>query len=248
MKDLYKIIEITTSERKYCQIFSDEYYMKQLERFKRYSPDLTIDKLKNRDKAEYDNYSDINIPIGCSMIGGPIVDLPPDIEYPDGYIFMAQLNCSEIKPYDKIGLLPENGFLYFFIKKYGYDGMVFYTQKNKNLLKRIVKEHTDLFFYGKIVKEYKIDTETIETRYEINEGKREWNYFKGDELSKIYGIYSNCQASEKEIINFMEDENRILLLQIGSNYFDEGCQSVFININDLINKEFDKCVFEYNQS
>jgi hypothetical protein len=190
MKDSYEIIRIIQSERKYCQIFSDEYYLKQLESLKKYSPDLTIDELKNRDKKQYDNYLDIDIPIGCSIIGGPIVDLPPDIEYPEGYNFMAQLNCSKIKPYDKIGLLPENGFLYFFVNDYGDDGLVFYTQKNIHSLRRIIKEHMNSFFYGKTIKEYKFETETIKERYKMDNGENVWDYFKGEEISKIYGIYS----------------------------------------------------------
>jgi uncharacterized protein YwqG len=248
MKNLYEIVRIIYSERKYCQIFSDEYYMEQVEYLKKYSTDVTIGELKNRNKKEYDNYLDKNIPIGCSIIGGPIVDLPPDIEYPEGYNFMAQLNCSEIKPYDKNGLLPENGFLYFFVKDYGDEGKVFYTQRNKGELKRIIKEHTDSFFYGKTVEGYKSETEAIEKRYMIEDGEKVWDYFKGDEISKIYGIYSNCQAGEEETLEFMKNENRIILLQIGSDYFDEGCQSVFVNINDIKNKDFSKCIFEYNQS
>jgi uncharacterized protein YwqG len=248
MKDFYEIVRIIPSERKYCQMFSDEHFMKQVERFKKYSPDLTIDELKNKHKKDYDNYLDMNIPIGCSIIGGPIVDLPPDIEYPVGYSFMAQLNCSKIKRYDKYGLLPENGFLYFFVNNYGDEGKVFYTQKNEEGLKRIIKEHTNSFFYGKTVEEYREETETIETRYKMDNGEKVWDYFKGDEMSKIYGIYSNCQFSREEIIKTMENENQIVLLQIGSDFLDEGCQNVFININDIKNKDFNKCIFEYNCS
>jgi uncharacterized protein YwqG len=60
--------------------------------------------------------------------------------------------------------------------------------------------------------------------------------------------YILSQASEEETIDFMKDENKILLLQIGSDFFEEGCQNVFINVNDLKNKYFSKCIFEYNNS
>ena len=185
--------------------------------------------------------------MGCSRIGGPVVDLPADIKYPDGYYFMAQLNLAEIKQFDKIGLLPEKGFLYFFTRDYMDNGHVLYTEKSKESLRRVIKEHEENYYSGKIIEKYEMETETISSRYELENGKK-WDYFAGEGLSKIYGIYTNCQASEEEILQFMKDENKILLLQIGSDYAGEGCQSVFIDKENLIKKDFSKCIFEYNQS
>jgi len=202
----------------------------------------------SNENYDSDNYLEKNIPMGCSRIGGPVVDLPDDIVYPEGYFFMAQLNCAEIKPFDKIGLLPENGFLYFFTRNYLDEGHVFYTLKGKEFLHRVTKKHEDNCYSGGIIDDYIMETETISSRYIIENGKKNWNYFAGEEISKMYGIYTNCQAGEKEIFQFVEDKNRIVLLQIGSDYAGEGCQSVFINKNDLINRDFSKCEFEYNQS
>jgi len=202
---------------------------------------------------EYDNYLEADIPMGCSRFGGPVVDLPDEIKYPEGYFFTAQLNCSEIKPFDKIGLLPETGFIYFFIDHDLENCRVFYTSKNTQSLKRITKIHEDQYFMGKVIKKYKMETENIESRYieeddEDEDEEREWDYSAGIEKSKIYGIYTNCNASEEDVIEFMKDKSKIILLQIGEDYMDEGCQSIIINKNDLIKKDFSKCTVEYNQS
>ena len=207
-----------------------------------------IKLILSEDEYDGDNYLKLNIPMGCSRIGGPVVDLPDDVLYPEGYYFMAQLNCTAIKPFDKIGLLPEKGFLYFFARNYLQEGYVFYTPKGKEYLHRVAKEHEDCYYSGKIINQYITGTETIYSRYIMEGGKKEWDYFAGGELSKIYGIYTNCQAKEEEVLQFMEDRNKIILLQIGADYFGEGCQSVFIDKSDLINKDFSKCIFEYNQS
>jgi uncharacterized protein YwqG len=66
--------------------------------------------------------------IGSSKIGGK-PDLPPDFAwyYYDGkpLSFLAQINCAEAKKYDKDGLLPATGLLYFFYEledmKWGFD-------------------------------------------------------------------------------------------------------------------------------
>lgn len=62
--------------------------------------------------------SDRKIKLGSSKIGGA-PDLPKNMDWPkfeDTYLtFIAQLNFSEIKKYDKENLLPENGILYFFL-------------------------------------------------------------------------------------------------------------------------------------
>ena len=64
------------------------------------------------------------LPIGASkMWGSP--DLPHSFDFPtyqdeEGddvhYVFMCQLNCAELAPYDKEGRLPHKGMLYIFAK------------------------------------------------------------------------------------------------------------------------------------
>jgi uncharacterized protein YwqG len=54
------------------------------------------------------------IPMGSSkFFGAP--HLPKEVEWPKGHSFYAQLNFSEIKPFDPIGLLPDSGILYLFL-------------------------------------------------------------------------------------------------------------------------------------
>ena len=224
MKDLYEIIKLNVSE-------------------KGYEP-----KNNSTRFDEFVNYLKMDIPLGCSRIGGPVVDLPDDIKYPDDLYFLAQLNCSEIKPFDKIGLLPENGFLYFFLEESLDNGLVYYANKDVSLLKRITKEHEECNWYGKIINGYKTEIEKIESRYAEEDGRKIWDSFAGYEISKIYGIYSNCNAEEKDVFKFMKNDDKIILLQIGNDYMDEGCFNVILNKKDLMKKDFSKCVFEYNQS
>ena len=195
-----------------------------------------------------DNYLEFNIPMGCSRIGGQVVDLPDDISYPEGYYFMAQLNCAEIKPFDKIGLLPESGFLYFFTNEGIDNGCVYYTSKNKESLHRVTKIHDGVYYYGKIIEKFQMETEKLSSRYELEDEAKEWSPWAGQEFSKIYGIYTNCNASEEKIIQFSQDKNKIILLQIGSDGSGEGCSSIIINKNDLKKRDFTKCIFEHNQS
>jgi len=93
--------------------------------------DMDIKKLleqmeKNSIRVNYDKQSDAEIPVGCSKIGGK-PDLPANFEwfYYEGesydditqnrpLTFLAQINCEEVKKYDKDSLLPSKGILYFF--------------------------------------------------------------------------------------------------------------------------------------
>jgi hypothetical protein len=209
---------------------------------------LTVDKESAEIYKDYKLYSEITIPIGASRVGGPVVDLPDSIKYPEGYFFMAQLDMTEISQYDENGFLPKTGFLYFFVRHYGEDGKVFYTSEDKSKLKRVIKEHDDWYFFGRLVKNLNKTKETIKQRYEKIDGEVKWDYFSGEDISKLYGIYTNCQANEKDIINKMRNQKELLLLQIGSNFFGEGAHEVFIDAADLLKHDFSKCIFEYNQS
>ena len=93
--------------------------------------DMDIKKLleqmeKNSIRVNYDKQSDTELPVGCSKIGGK-PDLPANFEwfYYEGksydditqnrpLTFLAQINCEEVKKYDKDSLLPSKGILYFF--------------------------------------------------------------------------------------------------------------------------------------
>jgi uncharacterized protein YwqG len=247
MKEEYEIIRLRPYGKKYMQLLSDEHYKGELEIFKGFFPNKTIEDLKNEDREMYDIYSELDIPIGKSRIGGPIVDLPDGINYPDNFIFLAQIDCSEYKKCDRLGLLPDKGFIYFFTRDPGNVGCVFYTPKSKDALKRIIKEHLDWYYNGQLLDEPKNEIEKIDNRYKENNGKREWDYNKGSEISKIYGIYSNIYKNEKETIDFMNDDNIVILLQIAGELQNEGCQTVYMNKEDLKRLDFSKCIFEYSE-
>jgi uncharacterized protein YwqG len=61
--------------------------------------------------------------VGASFFGD-LPDLPPEIEWPvhkgKPLAFLAQLNMTHIAEYDKQGLLPKTGMLYFFYDAEGF--------------------------------------------------------------------------------------------------------------------------------
>lgn len=251
MQEQYKIIRLHPYGKKYCQVFSQEYYENSLKSWKKYFPDYTVETLREMDRKEYDNYLERDIPIGASRIGGPIVDLPDDIKYPEGYYFAAQLNCEELKQYDELNLLPQKGFIYFFTRHPGDNGIVLYSPKGSKDLKMVTKEHSEWNFYGCLIGDIKSEAESIESRYEIEDGKKVWDFFAGTDITKVYGMYTNCQANEEETKNKLyelEKNDLVLLLQIGSDFMGEGTQCVYINKKDLQDLNFTRCIFEYNQS
>ncbi len=251
MQENYKIIRLHPYGKKYRQNFSQEYYEDSLISWKKYYPEYTIETLREMDKKEYDNYLDRDIPIGASRIGGPIVDLPDDIKYPEDYYFAAQLNCEELKPYDELNLLPQKGFIYFFTRHPGDDGIVLYSQKEAKYLKRVIKEHLGWNFYGCLIGNISSEIESIDSRYEIDNGERVWDFFAGTNITKIYGLYTNCQSNEEETKNKiyeLEKSDLVLLLQIGSDFIGEGTHTVYINKKDLQDLNFSRCIFVYNQS
>jgi hypothetical protein len=62
----------------------------------------------------YCKHTDIEIPIGHSRYGGPVIDLPRGIEHPKNLRFAGQLDLAKFSPFDKTGLLPKTGQLIFF--------------------------------------------------------------------------------------------------------------------------------------
>jgi len=204
----------------------------------------------------YIKHTEIEIPIGHSRYGGPVVDLPNGIEYPKELRFAAQLDLSKFSPFDKSGLLPKKGQLVFFADIMNDTGKVIHTDASNEKLVRITKEHEDNFFSGVLVDKIFADTETLEERFrepedeeeEANKDGKVWDYILGSDKSKLFGIYTHCQHGQEEIeeITFSD---KILLLQIGENGFnDEGVFSVTIPREDLKKLNFDNCEFAWGQS
>lgn len=211
---------------------------------------------KNWMPGNYVKHTEMNIPLGQSRYGGPLVDLPTGFAYPDDLRFAAQLDLSKFSPFDKSDLLPKKGQLIFFADIMNDTGKVIYADVPNDQLVRVTKEHEDNFFSGILIDKIYADTETLEERYseaeegdeDVNEEGKVWNYFAGHEQSKIFGIYTHCQLQAEEIeeISFSD---RVVLLQVGENGFnEEGVFTVTIPKEDLKNLNFDNCEFVWAQS
>lgn len=231
----------------------------------RFTPDyhayhaVLIDMSYNKSNAgKYLKHTEIHIPMGVSRYGGPVVDMPPGIDYPENLLFAAQLDLSQFAPFDKSGLLPKSGQLIFFADIRKDTGRVIYADIPNNQLIRTIKEHDQDFFLGNIIAKIYSDTETLEERFidsddpdysnmKNAEGKI-WDDFAGREKSKIFGIYTDCQLGQEEIeeITF---SSKVLLIQIGEDGFnDEGVFSVLIEKDDLKERNFDNCILRWSQS
>lgn len=206
----------------------------------------------------YVKHTDIEIPLGHSRYGGPVIDLPNGIEHPEGLRFAAQLDLARLSPFDKTGLLPKTGQLIFFADILNDTGKVIYADVTNNSLVRVIREHEDNFFLGVLIDNIFSDEETFSDRFreaededEIEDANSEgklWDAFAGSDKSKIFGIYTHCQYGQEQIeqITFSD---KLLLLQVGENGFnDEGVFSVLISREDLANRNFNNCEFAWGQS
>lgn len=196
------------------------------------------------------NYDEVEIPMGKSRIGGPVVDLPKDIEYPEGMYLAAQLNFEEISKLDDDNIYPSKGYLYVFVDDY-LNGQVLYSDCKTSQLHREIREHDSQFFFGMLVDKFYKDTETLEEKYSAEWADKGedlgWDYFSGFEKSKLGGMYNDCQM-EKEEVYYIMSGSKVLLLQIGEDFTDEGILNVLIDEEDLKNRRFDQCTVEWSQS
>lgn len=209
-------------------------------------------------QANFKKHTEITIPLGHSRYGGPVVDLPPGVKYPEGLYFAVQLDLSKFSPFDNTGLLPKSGQLIIFADIMTNSGKVIYADVPNTELIRHIKEHEDNFFCGILVDQIFADTEQFserlsdpedesEKKYANKDGKV-WDYFAGSEKSKMFGIYTHCQLDQEEIEQITLS-NKVLLIKVGENDFnDEGVFSVLIPKKDLESKIFTNCEFAWAQS
>jgi len=180
-----------------------------------YPKSIELGNLK--DVKKYIEHDKIDIPLGKSRIGGPIVDLPNDVDYPKNLFFTAQLNLEEFDFCYFNDYLPQKGFLYFFIGGYGNTGKVIYSDCSRNKLVRVIIEHDNWFFDGCLIQNIYLGKESVNDRYDEEwgsvDGKYGWNPFAGSNMSKIFGIFTNCQYAEEDIKTELVSD-KLLLLQI----------------------------------
>ena len=207
---------------------------------------------------KYVKASEMDIPLGQSRYGGPVVDLPPGDVYPDGLLFAAQLDLAVFSPHDSAGLLPKTGQLIFFADSYAETGTVRYADVPNEDLVRTVKEHESMFFAGVLIGTVFPATESLSARYRdpefadereyANEDGKIWDDYAEGQKSKLFGIYTNNQWDEADIREVLDSDD-VVLLQVGEGEFnDEGIFSVLINRNDLQNSVFTNCRFSWAQS
>ena len=243
MNEQYEIIRLQLSESRYSPTFSDEFYANAAKKFCH-----TIEELKSHDLKERDYFNNITIPLHKSRIGGSVVDLPSDIEFPEGMSFVAQLNCEEISKCDKLDLLPKKGFIYIFTKNLD-EGVVIYSDTEVSKLKRVIKQDAYWYSFGQLIETVESQTELLSQRFYKEDEEIQWSCIAGEDITKIYGIYTNCQLSESEIAAVTDDADNILLLQIGTDYKENGgAQSIYIRKEDLLDLNFSKCKFGYSSS
>lgn len=227
---------------------------------KRYYPS-SVD-LGILDNGNYIKHEEIEIPLGKSRYGGPIIDLPPSVNHPDNLRFVCQLDMKEISKYDKTNILPKSGQLIIFSDIMTDKGEIIYSRLDNQELKRIIVEHDDNFWDGVIIKEFKSETERLKDRYRfpeddweienlkhlLNQEGKLWDDFAGSNKSKIFGIFTHCQLGEETIKKKIRN-NKIVLVQFGENGFnDEGVFSVLIDEKDLKNLNFENCEYHWGQS
>lgn len=204
---------------------------------------------------DYVAHTEIDIPLGQSRYGGPVVDLPEGIEAPDGLEFAAQLDLAQFAPHDKSGLLPKSGQLIIFADISSDLGTVIYADVPNDKLVRHIVEQEENFWEGTLINKIYSDTETWQERFRdlqdehekefanINANGKVWNDYGGIERSKIFGIFTDSNIGEEQVRK-MTDSSRVILLQVGENGFnEEGVFSVLIEKEDLINRKFDDCEF-----
>jgi hypothetical protein len=204
----------------------------------------------------YKKHTAIEIPMGHSRYGGPVLDLPPGFTHPEGLRFAAQLDLTQFAPFNKHGLLPKTGHLFFFADIIRDKGLVHYADIPSSDLVRQIHEHDDNFYSGMRIDRIYPDTEYLAERlhdagelveYANADGKI-WDYFAGSEKSKVFGIFTHCQMSQ-EAIEAISFSDRIVLLQVGENGFnDTGVFSVLIHRQDLLDHDFSRCEFAWGQS
>lgn len=174
--------------------------------------------------------------LGESRVLSKYIDIPDNVEYPEELEFLAQINLNEFSKYDKNGILPSSGSLYFFQgsmidDKYYECGKVIYSDDSNFIRKEV-------FIYN----------EEMDLELGINDIKSKIDKYSADNdiENKIMGIYSDPQMNESDILKVSNEY--IILLQLGNDIYGEGVITFLIKENDLKNKIFDNVIYTYSQT
>jgi len=202
------------------------------------------------DASQFELEENSSFELGASRFFSDTIDIADDIEIPKALEFVGQLNLEELAPYHSNNLLPKSGILYFFqspifVEDHYYKhGKVIYSN-NSNLKRKpieVPKDNQEVYVNFSL-NHIKSDIEKFDNRYN---GNMEYNSFKGEELNKIFGFYTDCQMDEEDIRKV--SQKYIVLLQLGSDVYGEGVTSYLITEEDLKKKNFDNIIYTYVQS
>ena len=191
-----------------------------------------------------------NFLLGETRFFSNTIDINTD--YPKYLEFVGQINLDDISKYDRNGMLPKNGMLYFFQSPLFYNdkhynfGKVIYVPTNKDLVRKNIEITDDSIIMNLGITNLKSCIERFSDRYENENDKDSYDPFKNDELNKIYGFYTDCQMDDSDIKKV--SSKYIVLLQLGSNIYGEGVTTFLIKEEDLKNKNFDNVIYQYSQS
>lgn len=217
--------------------------------------DVIIDDsfISKKKIISFDLASKTEFELGETRFFSDTIDVPEDFEIPNGFDFVGQINLKDIKDFDNNNLLEKQGMLYFFQapsvdyeeKHYFFElGKVIYTD-NMNLVRKKV-DMEDYMIMNLSIKNITNDIEDFNSRYSYKNGNLEYDSFYSDDLNKIYGFYTDCQMDVEDIKKI--SQKYIVLLQLGSTIYGEGVTTFLISKEDLINKNFDKVIYQYVQS
>ena len=167
-----------------------------------------------------------DIKLGSSKFGGT-PDLPAHLSFPkyeNGYLsFLAQINLSEAKSYDKENLLPETGILYFFYdiinQPWGMDKedkesfQVFYFDGDARELSRtpypeITEDYnplatykitfTDILTYPEELNGLVLTEDELDNYFEFRESRQPRHYMLGEPFNIQNNVFEEIIYYENE--------------------------------------------------
>jgi uncharacterized protein YwqG len=161
------------------------------------------------------------IEIAHSKTGG-FPHLPAEEDMDDGFLFLAQINCAQLKSFDKENLFPSEGMLYFFIHPLKME-----TDLNNSLVVRYIPSADNLIIRKDISAFPKIKPALLQFVQTVSLPEYDTTFIQN--LLKDYEIDGYFKLTNKEKCHKISgypdtitqalsiNEDKILLLQLDSD-------------------------------
>lgn len=172
-------------------------------------------------------------------------DLPVKFDVPDDLTFICQIRCDEIAEFDKENLLPHKGMLYFFaaidyyfgdFDAYCPDGVYW----DKDDIKVIYVEDIDNQEFEQVIfvdeDNMPVALEERKIVFSMAESHCDGNKMLGEPYNREWEDWDEPYNGWIELLQVDSDDYDEVTL----NFMDWGMLHIFINPNDLKNKEFSK--------